>query len=80
MIVDRNLARAAISAKIDSLKQEIRNLDAKVSKLDESVDSLNKLQHRWVHLAHARVKINKILFSGASKVNYLTKQTKSKKI
>lgn len=42
VVVDRNL----IAGKIENVKQEIRGLENKISKLEESIDSLNKLQQR----------------------------------
>ena len=42
VIIDRNL----ISPKVESVRQEIRGLEIKISKLEESLESLNKLQQR----------------------------------
>jgi hypothetical protein len=42
VIIDRSL----ISPKIENVKQEIRGLEVKISKLEESLESLNKLQQR----------------------------------
>ena len=36
----------SLTMKIDSLRQEIRALEGKISKLEESIDSLKKLQAR----------------------------------
>ena len=50
VIIDRNTPRGIVTSKVESLKQEIRGLEAKVSKLEESVDSLSKLQQRYIVL------------------------------
>ena len=42
VIIDRTL----IIAKVESVRQEIRGLEAKISKLEESMESLVKLQQR----------------------------------
>lgn len=42
IVIDRSL----IVPKIENVKQEMRGLESKISKLEESIDSLNKLQHR----------------------------------
>lgn len=46
VIIDRTLPRGVINTKVESMKQDIRTLEAKVAKLDESVESLTKLQLR----------------------------------
>ena len=37
---------ASIAVRIDSLRQEVRSLESKIGKLEESIDSLKKLQTR----------------------------------
>ena len=36
------------AGKVDALQQEMNSLDVKIQQVEETLDSLEKLQHRWV--------------------------------